>query len=270
MENERMIKFRFFTYEGAKNRLAKQIIPMIPEHRLYCEAFGGSASILFRKERSPKEIYNDIKEDLFNLFYVLSDPILNRCFVSKLENLFNHQKLYEYYCLIENSLIHPIDKAVATFVSYELTRNGVKGSKYGLQVTDRAGAYKLSRIQNRINTYFERFEGVDVTCMDYQEIIKRVDKKYTFLFCDPPYLNANQRNYTNKFSLNDYEQLKSLLKSFSGKWMLTHETNTEIKDLFSNYYFTDVLTKRTNNHTRKRKEWLITNYDPSLLKNYGE
>ena len=37
-------------YVGGKSRLAKTIVPRIPEHSCYCEVFAGAAWILFKKE----------------------------------------------------------------------------------------------------------------------------------------------------------------------------------------------------------------------------
>ena len=56
---------------GGKRLLVKQLIPMIPEHRLYVELFAGGAWLFFAKEPSKFEIINDINVDLTNFYRVI-------------------------------------------------------------------------------------------------------------------------------------------------------------------------------------------------------
>lgn len=62
-------------YHGGKFRLAPWIIPQIPEHRVYVDIFGGGAGVLLRKTRSKIEIYNDLDENVVNVFRVMRDPL---------------------------------------------------------------------------------------------------------------------------------------------------------------------------------------------------
>ena len=57
----------FLSWVGGKSRLAPMIVKQFPEHRTYVEVFGGAAWVLFRKEPSHVEVYNDIDGDLVNL-----------------------------------------------------------------------------------------------------------------------------------------------------------------------------------------------------------
>lgn len=43
-------------YLGGKRLLAKTIVKLLPPHELYCEVFGGSATILLEKSVSKIEI----------------------------------------------------------------------------------------------------------------------------------------------------------------------------------------------------------------------
>lgn len=58
-------------WHGGKWVLAPWIIGHFPPHRIYTEAFGGGASILMRKARAYSEVYNDLDEDVVNIFRVL-------------------------------------------------------------------------------------------------------------------------------------------------------------------------------------------------------
>ncbi len=58
-------------YFGGKWLMAPKIIPFIPPHRIYVEPFGGAGSVLLRKPRSHTEIWNDLDDEIVNLFRVL-------------------------------------------------------------------------------------------------------------------------------------------------------------------------------------------------------
>lgn len=64
-------------YQGGKFRIASWIISFFPKHEVYCEPFGGAASVLIQKPSCKTEVYNDINSDLYNLFSVLRDKDKN-------------------------------------------------------------------------------------------------------------------------------------------------------------------------------------------------
>jgi len=55
-------------YLGGKRLLTKTILSLLPAHRVYCEPFSGSGTILLEKSPSPAEVLNDINGEIVNLF----------------------------------------------------------------------------------------------------------------------------------------------------------------------------------------------------------
>ena len=50
---------------GGKRRLAKQLLPLFPEHSCYVELFAGGAALFFlRPEPARTEVLNDINGEL--------------------------------------------------------------------------------------------------------------------------------------------------------------------------------------------------------------
>src|SRR5205807_3601507 len=58
------------SYIGGKNRLAKRVIEIFPEHTTYVEPFAGGAQVFFRKEPSKVEVLNDLDQEIVNFFRV--------------------------------------------------------------------------------------------------------------------------------------------------------------------------------------------------------
>ena len=60
-------------YPGGKWKLAEWVISHFPAHQTYVELYGGAASVLMRKPRSVGEVYNDLNNEVVNVFRVLRD-----------------------------------------------------------------------------------------------------------------------------------------------------------------------------------------------------
>ena len=73
------------SYYGGKQTLLKHILPLIPEHALYTEAFCGGCAVLFAKEPAKCEVINDIIEKVF----VNGEPITD----VELKELIGHTKV---------------------------------------------------------------------------------------------------------------------------------------------------------------------------------
>src|SRR5438105_4343219 len=59
-------------WPGGKHYLRKDILPLIPTHEIYLEAFAGGLSILLNKLMAGTEIANDLDSDVINLYQQLT------------------------------------------------------------------------------------------------------------------------------------------------------------------------------------------------------
>jgi DNA adenine methylase len=62
-----------FGWYGGKYSHLNWLLPLLPKTAHYCEPFGGSAAVLFNREPSEVETYNDIDGEVANFFRVLRD-----------------------------------------------------------------------------------------------------------------------------------------------------------------------------------------------------
>ena len=103
-------------YVGGKAALAPKLVAMFPEHHTYVEVFGGVAHVLFRKERSRVEVYNDLngrlgdlcqnlRDGRLELFYPPSDQHAARTLAGK----FDDQRPSNTTRCTRNDRAHPAD-----------------------------------------------------------------------------------------------------------------------------------------------------------------
>lgn len=104
------------SYYGGKQQMLRHILPLIPEHHLYCEPFLGGAAVFFGKRPAPVEIINDLNEELIN-FYAMAKMRfreLNKLVKGTLHSRKTHQRAWAIYCSPEGHDL--ITRAWATWV----------------------------------------------------------------------------------------------------------------------------------------------------------
>jgi DNA adenine methylase len=98
---------------GGKRRLRKTIIKLIPEHTCYVEVFGGAGWVLFGKEPSKAEIYNDIDGELVNFFRIVKN--CHRAFLQAYDLMLVSRKLFTDFVNTDPADLDEIQRAVRFF-----------------------------------------------------------------------------------------------------------------------------------------------------------
>lgn len=237
---------RFFPYLGGKTKILDQLIPFfIPSHKLYVEVFGGSAEFLFTKpkELSKFEVYNDINNDLYNLFMVVRDHYPK--FEVRLDWLINSRILYDNWNreFKEGTAPNePIERAVRFYYIQCASFGGKFGggwkgvglSPVMVNIQDRLEA--LRWIQNRL-------KKVAIDHKDFKEILVERDSLETFFYLDPPYFKTTEYHGVNSFTEKDHRDLFELLTQIRGKWLLTIGDHPIIRELYKRYNFIEIKSK---------------------------
>ena len=100
---------------------------------------------------------------------------------------------------------------------------------------------------------------------DFEALIRQYDRESAFFYCDPPYYET-EGHYAVVFRKDDHKRLRDTLAGCKGKWMVSYNDCTFIRDLYAGYSITAV--SRINNLAQRYEggcefpEVLITNYDP--------
>ncbi len=173
----------FIAWIGGKRILAKTIISTMPEHHTYVEVFGGAGWVLFRKEPSEVEVWNDLNADLVNLFKIVRNQLSQ--FKRRQYLLLSSRD--EYYTFMkamkEGKLKSDIDRAIAF---YYLIKNSFgsgifTGWAFG---PDRGPKYCVSL--DKLHDARERLKNVYIDNLSFERLIHNWDRKETLFYCDPP------------------------------------------------------------------------------------
>ena len=87
-------------YYGGKSNMTDTIIHNFPNsdsYKVYVEGFGGGASVLFHKNPVGIEVYNDLGENVYALFKVLSDKDMFGRLKNRLDLTYYSEKLREEF-----------------------------------------------------------------------------------------------------------------------------------------------------------------------------
>jgi len=213
---------------GGKGNFVKKLLPLVPPHKIYVEPFGGGASLLFAKEPVPVEVYNDLDSGLVNFFRVLRDPEKFERF-HRLVSLTPYSREEYNFCRATwQDCEDDVERAYRWFVVNRMSFGGRFGHGWGYDVTANcrgmAGTCSkwLSTIDN-LPEIHNRFMRVQIEHDDFRNVIKRFDTPDTLHYIDPPYVAETRKGgkYAYELSLEDHEELISLLLQVKGKVILS-------------------------------------------------
>ena len=169
------------TYYGGKQTMLKHILPLIPEHSVYTEAFCGGAAVLFAKEPAPCEVINDINAEIINFYWMAKCyyPELKTEIDQMLHSRYQHD--HATYIYNNPALFKPAERACAFWF---LTKTSFASKLNGTFGFDLKGGMP-KRLRNAKDAFTEelcnRLEHVTIECQDAISVIKRYDRPETCL-----------------------------------------------------------------------------------------
>lgn len=210
------------SYYGGKQQMLRYILPLIPEHHLYCEPFCGGAAVYWSKPQSKIEVINDTNEELINFYRILQTrfPKLQAMVKTTLHSRKMHRQAWEIY---QYPADH--DEVTRAWAIYILTNQG-----FGSQISsswgyDRKKGSIAIKVMNKKRQFTdalrERIERTQIDCQDALKVIKNFDSIESFFYIDPPYPGTNQGHYKG-YTFNDLEMLLESLATLKGRFLLSN------------------------------------------------
>jgi len=220
-------------YHGGKFRLAPWICEFFPPHHAYVEPYGGGASVLLQKRKAHSECYNDIADEIVNVFRVLRDPS-SAARLGRLVELTPFART-EFKLSYEPS-DDPIEQARRTVIrsfmghgsgavySKHATgfRTGVRGER------KQSAAGDLLTWPDAVPAFVERLRGVSIESQDALYLMARTDGPGTLFYVDPPYPHSTRGNakgvrqkYAQEMTDDDHRRLARVLHYLDGMVVLS-------------------------------------------------
>lgn len=245
---------------GNKRKIAQDIIPHFPTHKIYIEPFFGAGGMFFNKPKAQYSIVNDLDSDVFNLFQVVKDckdEFLNLFTITPMS-----EELFNYWT--ENEETEPLQKALRFLYLSSFSYLG-KNDTFMLLHSNCSYKQKLERLINESADYFKNtmFRNKDFRVFfdSIYETEKHIPKSQRFIYADSPYVETTDNYGTPKWTKKDCTDLMDTL------------INTEIRFGMSEFDHKFVLKEaekrglniieigKRRNLKNERIEILITNYE---------
>lgn len=119
---------------GGKRRLAKEILPLFPEHTCYVEAFAGGAALFFMKAPSKVEVLNDANGELVNLYRVVTHHLEE--FVRQFKWALTSRQLFEWLQMTPTAPLTDIQRAARFYYLQKMCFGGkIESQTFGTATT---------------------------------------------------------------------------------------------------------------------------------------
>jgi DNA adenine methylase len=179
-------------WHGGKWLLAPWIMANFPAHRIYVEPFGGAWSVGFQKPRVYGEVWNDLDDELVNLFRVLRDPRrAQRLLESVRLTPFARAEFEACYRQTRNTVERARRLIVRSFMGHG--SDGASGMyRTGFRAnSNRSGttpAHDWANYPPALAAIVERIDGVVIERRPAIQVMLTHDSTDTLHYVDPPYL----------------------------------------------------------------------------------
>ena len=222
----------------------------MPPHDIYVEPFVGGGTLFFAKAPAEKEIINDKKSDLVNLYRNVGR--VPACPV------YHGRKKFD-------ELKNKNNRSVCEFLFVNKASYGGKGASY---VDGNADKVKAVLLRKRAAIYAQRLKDVKIFNKDYRAVASPYLKnRDAFIYLDPPYFEASGgiKSYAEGSTEIKPADVCGLAKRARAKVLISYNNHPEVRKSCKGLKIRKVATsyemQRSNSgFSKKVNELLIRNF----------
>lgn len=282
----------FLPWVGGKSKLLWLIHRLAPSrYDRFVDVFGGSGTVTLNHphHKGCVEVYNDYNSDLVNLFRCARDrpmalmrelnflPLHSREDFNLLADFLAQREPRDPFLQEEleivDEFVPPDDGAALKSLltgraqDWDIRRAAAYLKKIRCSYSGTGGAFGARPVNIRaaiplIWACSKRLENVVIENRDFESVIRQYGQEGTFLYCDPPYYEAEC--YEVVFPKADHFRLHRLLAETPAFVMVSYNNCPEIRELYDDFWI--FLTTRPNSMSltagSEYEELVMTNYDP--------
>jgi DNA adenine methylase len=255
---------------GGKQRLAREIISIMPEHKHYVEVFFGSGAVFFNKPKAPVNTINDLNANLVNVFIQARDHFEE--FAEKIYWTLYSRDEYEKFekMLAEHDLrnLSDLDRALAYLYLTKTNFGSRMHLGFSVGIEGSTASFNIGLVE-RLKKVREKLDGVHIENREFEFIVEKFNNNPDVLmYLDPPYWVTLEetdyyQNVERTFTEYHHEALASLLYKSKSKWILSYDNVPEIVRLYKDFPMMRIRANYSPGQKGKIKtvdELLITNY----------
>ena len=261
----------FLNYYGGKNYMINDLLQLIPSHLHYCEVFGGAGWLLFAKDPSHHETYNDIDSTLVNLFHVIQDPQKFKKFYRKVLTTPFSREIFEECRREWKTEDDPVEKAYKFYIMMRMAFNGIVDGSWGHTRQAKCGTKPITFANQvkRLPEIMNRLQRVSIENDTWQKILPRYDSEKTLFYLDPPYVPETRKTeaYVHEMTNEDHRELIEEIIKLKGKVILSgyqHEIYAPLNKEWRRHDF-KIHCRSTGKANMTRTESIWCNFDQPQL-----
>lgn len=227
-------------YFGSKQRLAEQLVQLMPSHRGYIEPFAGSLAVLLAKPESKIEVVNDLDERLITFWRVLRDRGDE---LIRVASLTPHSRLeLDRAAALDGADDLEIARQVWVLLTQGRSRTMKRtGWRFYADPRGTNASFQtyMDAYRSRLEPAMARLRNVSLECRPALDVIEQYGAfEDNLLYVDPPYVHSSRRGarYTHEMTDRDHRELADALNESRAIVMLSGYHSPLYDELYSGWH----------------------------------